>query len=141
MESCRRRGSLPPVELRHVAAHAAQRCGGAMSFGNRKIGATAWLLGQAFQPALLAPITLKRLRIPSRRCTIGGANSRWSSRAMSAPVTTDSFDPRKITRPDRALMMYYFIVSLPSILVALLPLFFKYETLRYRFDDEGVSMS
>jgi uncharacterized membrane protein YdbT with pleckstrin-like domain len=60
---------------------------------------------------------------------------------MSAPATTDGFDPRQITRPDRALMLYYFIVSLPSILVALLPLFFKYETLRYRFDDEGVSMS
>jgi uncharacterized protein len=60
---------------------------------------------------------------------------------MTPPAQTDPFDPRKITRPDRALMLYYFIVSLPSIFVALLPLFFKYETLHYRFDDEGVSMS
>ena len=59
-------------------------------------------------------------------------------------MTTASFDPAKITRPDRALMKYYLIVALltgPGFFLAILPLFFKYETLRYRFDDEGVSMS
>jgi putative membrane protein len=63
---------------------------------------------------------------------------------MSARPPVDSFDPTKITRPDGALMRYYLIVSLltgPGFFVAILPLFFKYETLRYRFDDEGVSMS
>ena len=50
------------------------------------------------------------------------------------------FDPFAITRPDKALMWYYLIVSLPGLLVPLLPLFFKYETLRYRFDEEGVSI-
>ena len=61
-------------------------------------------------------------------------------------VTTDSagFDPRTITRPDRALLGYYLFISvLSNVLspIVILPLFFKYETLRYRFDDEGVSMS
>ncbi|HUY33924.1 MAG TPA: PH domain-containing protein [Pirellulales bacterium] len=51
------------------------------------------------------------------------------------------FDPLEITRPDKALMWYYLIVSLPSGFLAIPPLFFKYETLRYRFDQEGVSMS
>jgi uncharacterized membrane protein YdbT with pleckstrin-like domain len=60
--------------------------------------------------------------------------------------TTDSagFDPRTITRPDRALLGYYLFISvLSNVLspIVILPLFFKYETLRYRFDDEGVSMS
>src|SRR5262245_43048196 len=29
----------------------------------------------------------------------------------------------------------------PGFIVLFLPMFFKYETLRYRFDDEGMSMS
>jgi putative membrane protein len=55
-----------------------------------------------------------------------------------------SFDPRQITRPVPALMKYYLIVSLltgPGFFLLILPLFFKYETLRYRFDEEGISMS
>ena len=53
-------------------------------------------------------------------------------------------DPRSITRPDPALRRYYFITSLfggPFFPVIYLPLWFKYRTLRYRFDDDGVSMS
>lgn len=49
-----------------------------------------------------------------------------------------------MTRPAPALMKYYIIVSLltgPGFFLLILPLFFKYETLRYRFDDEGISMS
>jgi putative membrane protein len=59
-------------------------------------------------------------------------------------MSTETFDPSKITRPDGALMKYYLIVSLltgPGFFLAILPLFFKYETLHYRFDDEGVAMS
>ncbi len=55
-----------------------------------------------------------------------------------------SFDPANITRPDSALMKYYLLTALltgPLFPIAILPLFFKYETLRYRFDDDGVSMS
>ena len=58
------------------------------------------------------------------------------------------FDPRAITRPDPALMRYYVVTTavgtlclLPLTLLALLPSWFKYHTLRYRFDDEGVSMA
>lgn len=54
------------------------------------------------------------------------------------------FDPAKIERPDRSLLWYYTLLSLlsgPLFPVTFLPLFFKYETLRYRFDEHGVSMS
>ena len=61
-------------------------------------------------------------------------------------MTTDqgSFDVHKITRPDRVLLTYYFITSLlagPFFFVPLLPLFFKYHTLKYSFDESGISMS
>jgi uncharacterized membrane protein YdbT with pleckstrin-like domain len=54
------------------------------------------------------------------------------------------FDPRKLTRPDRSLLTYYIFMALlagPAFPFAFLPLFFKYQTLRYNFDDEGISMS
>ena len=54
------------------------------------------------------------------------------------------FDPRSITRPEPALLQYYLISSLLAVVffpIVFLPRFFKYETLRYSFDDEGVSMS
>ncbi len=46
-------------------------------------------------------------------------------------------------RPDRNLLIYYALGSLllgPLFFVPLVPLFFRYETLRYRFDGEGVVM-
>lgn len=52
-----------------------------------------------------------------------------------------------ITRPDARLMTLYLLRSLaltllgPWFLVALLPFYFRYHTLRYRFDEEGVAMS
>jgi putative membrane protein len=61
-----------------------------------------------------------------------------------APASVPGFDPRTITRPEKALLWYYlFITALSNVLspIVFLPLFFKYETLHYRFDDEGVSMS
>lgn len=54
------------------------------------------------------------------------------------------FDPSRITRPVPALFTYYMLVALTTVLgfpFVGLYLFFKYETLKYRFDDEGVSMS
>jgi putative membrane protein len=54
------------------------------------------------------------------------------------------FDPAAITRPDRRLLWYYTLVALcsgPAFPFVFLPLFFKYETLKYRFDDSGISMS
>lgn len=46
-------------------------------------------------------------------------------------------------RPDRRLLIYYALGSAlagPLFFLPLIPLFFRYETLRYRFDAEGVAM-
>jgi putative membrane protein len=54
------------------------------------------------------------------------------------------FDPKTITRPDPQLMKYYFLTALlsgPMFPIVILPLYFKYETLKYKFDDSGISMS
>ena len=63
---------------------------------------------------------------------------------QAVPEGHDDFDPASITRPDPVLMKYYLICALltgPFFPITILPLFFKYETLRYRFDSSGVSMS
>jgi putative membrane protein len=47
-------------------------------------------------------------------------------------------------RPDRSLLTYYILTSFllgPLFPVLLIPLYFKYHTLRYVFDDQGISMS
>jgi putative membrane protein len=49
-----------------------------------------------------------------------------------------------ITRPHGKLLMLYVLRSVlagPGFPFLFLPYFFKYETLKYRFDDEGVTMS
>jgi len=54
------------------------------------------------------------------------------------------FDPFQITRPDRVLLKHYMIQALfggPLFPILALPLYFKYETLKYRFDNDGISMS
>ncbi len=54
------------------------------------------------------------------------------------------FDASAITRPDRSLLNYYIICAIctgPAFPIAFLPLLFKYETLKYKFDADGVSMS
>lgn len=56
----------------------------------------------------------------------------------------EAFDPSAITRPDPLLMKYYVICAAMTVIgfpFAILPLMFKYQTLKYRFDDKGVSMS
>ena len=56
----------------------------------------------------------------------------------------NNFNPGKLERPDRSLPKYYGLISMltgPGIVVMFLPLFFKYETLRYKFEDDGMSMS
>jgi putative membrane protein len=62
------------------------------------------------------------------------------------PRSTSSipFDPKAISRPDPSLMTYYFLSSFvagPFFFMPLIPLYLKYRSLNYRFDDEGVSMS
>ncbi len=54
------------------------------------------------------------------------------------------FDAQKIERPDPVLMRYYLLTALltgPLSPIVVLPLWFRYITLRYKFDDTGVSMS
>lgn len=54
------------------------------------------------------------------------------------------FSPASITRPDPALLHYYILSSAlagPFFVFPLIPLYLKYRTLRYRFDEEGISMS
>src|ERR1043166_7354616 len=58
--------------------------------------------------------------------------------------TLQDFNPNAIERPDSSLLKYYALISLltgPGIIVMFLPLFFKYETLRYKFEDDGMSMT
>jgi putative membrane protein len=65
------------------------------------------------------------------------------SHTPPSPNVPGSFDFHAIERPDSSLLKYYFIVSLfagPAFPFVFVPLLFKYETLRYRFDDSGVSM-
>jgi putative membrane protein len=48
-----------------------------------------------------------------------------------------------LERPHRSLLTYFALQSLmlgPFFPLALVPLYFKYHTLRYRFDEQGVSM-
>ena len=55
-----------------------------------------------------------------------------------------AFDAAGITRPDAALLKYYVIVAALTVAgfpFVMLPLFFKFKTLKYRFDDKGVAMS
>ncbi len=57
---------------------------------------------------------------------------------------TPPFDPATTTRPIGALLRYYTIVSLMTVIgfpFVFLPMYFKYRSLRYKFDDQGVSMS
>lgn len=54
------------------------------------------------------------------------------------------FDIRRVERPVPKLWTYYVLQSLiagPGLVVVLPILYFRYHTLRYRFDDEGISMS
>ena len=49
-----------------------------------------------------------------------------------------------IVRPDRKLLTLYLLRCLltgPGFFILILPAFFKYETLRYRFDEDGITMS
>jgi membrane protein YdbS with pleckstrin-like domain len=49
-----------------------------------------------------------------------------------------------ITRPDKALMTYYLLIAAvfpPAFAVLILPLYFRYRTMRYSFSDDGISMS
>lgn len=60
------------------------------------------------------------------------------------PETQTADEIFAIARPDSNLLNYYVLASLaagPFFPIALIPLYFRYHTMRYRFSDEGVSMS
>ena len=62
----------------------------------------------------------------------------------SATPAMDAFDARNLTRPAPILLWYYVIISLLSTVgfVFMMPLlFFRYHTLRFKFDDDGISLS
>jgi len=64
--------------------------------------------------------------------------------ARTSTEGSSHFDPTTITRPDPALLRYYLVVSLLTVVgfpFVFLPLYFKYHTLKFRFDESGVSMS
>jgi uncharacterized membrane protein YdbT with pleckstrin-like domain len=64
--------------------------------------------------------------------------------ASTSTEGSSRFDPTTITRPDPALLRYYLVVSLLTVVgfpFVFLPLYFKYHTLKFRFDESGVSMS
>lgn len=49
-----------------------------------------------------------------------------------------------ITRPDKALWIYYLLTAAmfpPAFPILILPLYFRYHTMRYKFTDDGISMS
>lgn len=51
---------------------------------------------------------------------------------------------RAISRPDKALWTYYLLAALafpPAFPVVAVYLYFRYHTMRYRFTDDGISMS
>lgn len=55
-----------------------------------------------------------------------------------------NFDPFRIERPAPVLLTYYALVSLLSVFgfpFVFVPLACKYFTLRYQFDEKGISMS
>ena len=64
--------------------------------------------------------------------------------APKPPQLDSTFEPYGITRPAPVLMTYYALVALltgPLFPITLLPMYFKYITLRYHFDEKGISMS
>jgi uncharacterized protein len=60
---------------------------------------------------------------------------------------TNPADDRRIQaieRPDSALWIYYVLICLvipPLFPVVILPMYFRYHTMRYKFSDDGISMS
>ena len=60
------------------------------------------------------------------------------------PSSTDEAAILSLERPHASLWTYYLLRSLaipPLFPVLVLPAWFRYQTLRYRFSDEGISMS
>jgi uncharacterized membrane protein YdbT with pleckstrin-like domain len=85
-----------------------------------------------------------------RRCLASSREARLEHSASTQvytrtmdPTSTDESTIFAIERPAPNLFTYYLLSSLalgPFFPIALIPLYFRYHTLRYRFDEEGISM-
>ncbi len=74
----------------------------------------------------------------------GAVRLHTANRGLPAMTEPTSFDPRQISRPDPTLLSYYILCCAclgPLFPIPFIPLYLKYHTLRYKFDDEGISMS
>ena len=63
---------------------------------------------------------------------------------LDIPGGDSAADPRAITRPHDSLLTYYLLVaiaSVPAFPFVFVPLYIRFKTLRYRFDEDGVAMS
>lgn len=66
--------------------------------------------------------------------------------ALLAPMTNPALDRQiqAIERPDPTLWTYYLLSAFafpPLFPIVVLPLYFRYHTMRYKFTDDGISMS
>src|ERR1051325_5493781 len=64
------------------------------------------------------------------------------TRGMTDPA--DDLRIQAIERPDKALWTYYVLqclAFLPAFPILILPNYFRYHTMRYKFGDHGISMS
>ena len=64
-----------------------------------------------------------------------------TSRAAPTPGGFDPAAIMAIERPHPKLMKYYFICCLltgPLFPIVILPYYFRYHTMRFRFHDEGI---
>lgn len=83
---------------------------------------------------------MKLRHAPSRRQH--GIESAPDFDTLAAEMN-DSLDVLGIERPAPALMKYYLLACLmtgPLFPILIIPAYFRYHTLRYRFDREGISM-
>jgi len=83
---------------------------------------------------------------PTETRHTGGKLAKVVTRGFT-PVMTNPADDRRIQaieRPDGALWKYYLLLCLafpPAFPFAILPMYFRYHTMRYKFSDDGISMS
>lgn len=67
-----------------------------------------------------------------------------STATSMTPESAQPFRPASLTRPDEALHTYYLLCALCTVVafpIVYLALFIQYKTLRYKLDEEGVSLA
>lgn len=87
------------------------------------------------RPDMELPAMIMRRSLPALTAQM---HTRWMT--VSAPDR----QIQAINRPDRSLLTYYLLGALvipPLFPILVLPLYFRYHTMRYAFTDDGISMS